>query len=169
MTTRSKRMIYACFSSPRSLPEPETAARSLHPALRVAIFLLIVWIALAVFPSVPFGIGSGLDASWGYALNLAHAQHLVFGQQIVFTFGPLGYLTCPDFELAEPATILVFWMFTYLLFVCGVAHCWIDLPWKTALVCSIALTAMMLVSYAPFERIQIAFIALAVPVAGTRQ
>lgn len=33
---------------------------------------------------------SGLDASWGYALNEAVAQHLIFGRDLVFTYGPLG-------------------------------------------------------------------------------
>ncbi|WP_144144859.1 hypothetical protein [Paraburkholderia sp. BCC1884] len=33
---------------------------------------------------------SGLDASWGYALNEAIAHHLIFGRDLVFTYGPLG-------------------------------------------------------------------------------
>jgi hypothetical protein len=34
--------------------------------------------------------GPGLDLSWMYALNEALARHLIFGRDIVFTFGPLA-------------------------------------------------------------------------------
>ncbi len=33
---------------------------------------------------------AGLDPSWQYALNVAIEQHLVFGRDLIFTFGPLG-------------------------------------------------------------------------------
>ena len=36
------------------------------------------------FPAV------GLDLSWQYALNEATARHLVFGRDVIFTFGPLA-------------------------------------------------------------------------------
>ncbi len=32
----------------------------------------------------------GLDASWAYAFNVAVAKHLVFGRDVIFTFGPLA-------------------------------------------------------------------------------
>ncbi len=34
----------------------------------------------------------GLDAAWSLALSVAHTNHLVYGRDIAFTFGPLGYL-----------------------------------------------------------------------------
>lgn len=52
--------------------------------LSIAVFFLMM---------VPFSVpmpGAGLDASWMYALNEAVAHHLVFGRDLIFTFGPLG-------------------------------------------------------------------------------
>ena len=36
--------------------------------------------------------GNGLDASWELGLNMAKKQGLIFGRDVVFTYGPLGYL-----------------------------------------------------------------------------
>jgi hypothetical protein len=35
---------------------------------------------------------NSLDSSWGAVLSYAHEKHLQFGTDIVFTYGPLGYL-----------------------------------------------------------------------------
>lgn len=61
------------------------------------IFMLIAWIILgtycfiAFFP-IPWGIGVGLDSSWQYALSRAAGEKLIFGKDIIFTYGPFGYL-----------------------------------------------------------------------------
>jgi len=34
----------------------------------------------------------GLDASWAFAISDAAHKQLIFGQDIIFTYGPLGYL-----------------------------------------------------------------------------
>ncbi|MBF0554717.1 MAG: hypothetical protein HQK96_09225, partial [Nitrospirae bacterium] len=55
-------------------------------------------ITIAAFLSLPilFAPLSGrLDDSWKFALHKARLSGLVFGTDIVFTYGPLGYLTCP--------------------------------------------------------------------------
>ncbi|WP_148222894.1 hypothetical protein [Paraburkholderia xenovorans] len=46
--------------------------------------------ALLVIPFLPAMPSSGLDASWGYALNEAIDRRIVFGKDLIFTFGPLG-------------------------------------------------------------------------------
>lgn len=38
---------------------------------------------------------TGVDPSWCYGINAAVANKLVFGRDIVFTYGPLGYLIHP--------------------------------------------------------------------------
>ena len=38
----------------------------------------------------------GVDASWHAALHMAAAAKLSFGSEVVFTFGPLGFLEFPD-------------------------------------------------------------------------
>jgi hypothetical protein len=40
--------------------------------------------------------GTGLDPSWAFALNYAHAKGLVFGRDLVFTYGPWSWLTLPQ-------------------------------------------------------------------------
>jgi len=36
--------------------------------------------------------GTGLDPSWNFGISLAVSNNLIFGKEIIFTFGPLGYL-----------------------------------------------------------------------------
>lgn len=59
-----------------------------------AIFLIgFVALALGAVLIIPFRPempNSGLDPSWRYAINQAVSQGLVFGRDLVFTFGPLG-------------------------------------------------------------------------------
>src|SRR5437868_9859385 len=37
----------------------------------------------------------GLDGSWKIGLHLAAVHGLVFGREVIFTYGPLGFLTQP--------------------------------------------------------------------------
>jgi len=52
--------------------------------------LSIVLTVLVMLPLKPLMPTPGLDTSWAYALNDAVARHLVFGRDLIFTFGPLG-------------------------------------------------------------------------------
>ncbi len=78
---------------------------------RVRSLLTLVWAAIvgiSVIPVVGFVVGTGLDPSWGLGLHMAHAQNLAFGRDIVWTFGPLGFLVSPT--MAYPTTGLsAFW------------------------------------------------------------
>jgi len=47
------------------------------------------------FPAERFPIAAGLDASWTYGINLAAEQGLIFGRDVLFTYGPFGYLRSP--------------------------------------------------------------------------
>ncbi len=49
-----------------------------------------------------------MDGSWVLGLNMAHAARMVFGRDIVFTYGPLGYLAVPIFPEAEPWAVFCF-------------------------------------------------------------
>lgn len=62
----------------------------------------IIWyLLLFIFVLFGFRFGShealhGLDASWAYALNDIHIKgSYIFGKDVFFTFGPLGYLLQP--------------------------------------------------------------------------
>ncbi|MBW4496495.1 MAG: hypothetical protein KME26_26145 [Oscillatoria princeps RMCB-10] len=44
------------------------------------------------FLPFPRGISTGLDPSWKYAISRLAADRAIFGQDIIFTYGSLGYL-----------------------------------------------------------------------------
>jgi hypothetical protein len=56
-----------------------------------ATYVVAGSIAVLSAPS-PLPAGVGLDPAWTVAIARAAAAHLVFGREIVFTYGPLGYL-----------------------------------------------------------------------------
>jgi hypothetical protein len=77
--------------------------------------LPIVWaivvlaaIFVIVAPSPPIVLGAGLDSSWVFGINMAHAHRMVFGRDVLFTYGPLGYLVYPTFPEAEPWAVFAF-------------------------------------------------------------
>jgi len=58
--------------------------------------LLVVSIAAAAcWPPRSVAALPGLDPSWRYLLTAAHGRHLRFGHDLVFTYGPLGWLFSP--------------------------------------------------------------------------
>jgi hypothetical protein len=86
-----------------SLPStPAKVTPIVHTILRFVLALALCLTILAVFipldPSMPV---PGLDTSWMFAMNQAVAQHLVFGRDIIFTFGPYASIYT---ELYHPAT-----------------------------------------------------------------
>jgi hypothetical protein len=76
--------------------------------LQYVLETLSVLILLAVFvPFKPDLPGIGNDASWRLAINQAVAQGLVFGEDIVYTYGPYGSILT---QMYHPATAgLMFW------------------------------------------------------------
>ena len=61
--------------------------------------------------------GSGLDSSWLLALNIAAANKLQFGKDIVFTFGPFGFFWLPVFyDVKLWVLSLTVNLFVHLLF-----------------------------------------------------
>jgi hypothetical protein len=52
----------------------------------------MLYLFLATIPE-PRVIGTGLDPSWRYALHRAALEGMTFGRDIVFSYGPMGYLT----------------------------------------------------------------------------
>lgn len=63
--------------------------------------LLLVSVFAAFLPLTPNLPLAELDSSWAFGLNQAVAQHLRFGQDILFTFGPYAGIYT---ELYHPAT-----------------------------------------------------------------
>ena len=56
----------------------------------------VIWYAVAQFPGrfVPLGPG-GIDPAWQWVVNAAASLGIVFGRDLVFTYGPLAFLMVP--------------------------------------------------------------------------
>lgn len=63
--------------------------------VRIALF---AWVLLIACPIryCRLDSGNGIDATWRFALNYAAAQGSAVASKIIFTMGPLGYLTFPE-------------------------------------------------------------------------
>lgn len=79
-------------TSPATTPPTDWLARLGRPVLRFlgqAVLWVLLWLSLIRLPLLP---SAGLDPSWRLTLDYAFSHHLQFGTDIVFTYGPLGYL-----------------------------------------------------------------------------
>ncbi len=56
---------------------------------------LALWVGLLAFPGSYEPPRSGLDPSWVIGLNLFSWQGFRFGRDLIFTYGPLGYIVRP--------------------------------------------------------------------------
>ena len=85
----------AKLSAPETPAEP-TTARAEKPAVghRLWPWLVAVLVALTflTFPPAPAEIDMNADPSLCMVLHYAHEHHWQFGQDIAYTYGPLGYL-----------------------------------------------------------------------------
>src|SRR5579862_1366778 len=95
-------------SAPRPAPVQPPSAQGPRIDSFLKSTLLLAFILLIVIPAVPFAMGPGLDASWAIGLNMGHFDKMVFGRDIIFTYGPLGYLIAPTFPEAEPWAVFTF-------------------------------------------------------------
>ncbi len=66
--------------------------------------VLLVLMVTPFAPAMPF---EGLDGSWSYAMNVATADGLRFGRDIVFTFGPLASIYTTMYHPATDAMMLL--------------------------------------------------------------
>ncbi len=65
---------------------------------RNLVITLVFWtIGFLTIPNLLPLSGGGLDNSWKIGLNMARISGLQFGKDIVFTFGPLGFMYLPIF------------------------------------------------------------------------
>ncbi len=62
----------------------------------IAKLLLLFAQAALFFPFAIHPTRNGLDPSWQYQLNLVPGSGLIFGRDLLFNYGPLGYLFLPQ-------------------------------------------------------------------------
>lgn len=79
------------------------------PRRRDAAAFVLVGLALAIvgWNELRVDARSGLDPSWGAGLHMAGHHDLAWGREIVFTFGPLGFLRDPTFWYSGSAALAV--------------------------------------------------------------
>ena len=63
---------------------------------KAAFYALLTYAGLLTLPLALYVPGTGLDASWATALNLLPHTHYKFGTDVIFTFGPLGFIAEPQ-------------------------------------------------------------------------
>ena len=90
---------------PTDLPSPPTKPRWLR-IVTSNIFLGFA-LTLVAWPYSPSSLNvvSGIDPSWVTSLAVAAHNRLPFGTQIVFTFGPLGFLQHPQLNYRLTAVL----------------------------------------------------------------
>lgn len=82
-----------------------------------ARFVVIITAALFSIPLLFASLSGSVDDSWKFAIHKAKLSGLVFGTDIVFTYGPLGYLTCPIYiDRGLWLNTLLYTMVTHVLF-----------------------------------------------------
>jgi len=84
-------------------------------ALRWLLMLSVTYAALISLPPPVRFYGTGLDPSWVLGLNWARAAGLVAGRDIVFAYGPLGYLAFPEPGSGAPFLALAGRLGLYLI------------------------------------------------------
>jgi hypothetical protein len=73
-----------------------SACRLLRGDTTVA--LLTAFVLALTFLTIPrIPLSNGMESSWGAVLSYAHQRGLLFGTDIVYTYGPLGFLTISHF------------------------------------------------------------------------
>jgi hypothetical protein len=65
------------------------------------LIALLSWHALALEPQ------PGLDSSWQAALHMALHDKITFGDHLIFTYGPLGFLSVPTLWYVDTGSIAI--------------------------------------------------------------
>lgn len=85
-------------------PADPWAEEPLQPAgkgfLWIVVSALLLTVLLSPVPRLPLGTND--DSSWSAVLGYAHEMGLQFGSDVVFTYGPLGFLLTPYYSVAAP-------------------------------------------------------------------
>ncbi len=81
------------------------------------IWAVVFYYAVAQWPGGHAPIDTGLDASWIYGMNVLFNAGPVFGREVSFTYGPLGFLLNPCAVEGNLARALFFWIAVHLAIV----------------------------------------------------
>lgn len=96
---------------------------------------LVAYIAILLLPRNPGVVSLSLDTSWSLTLQWAYLQGLQFGKDIIFTYGPLGFLEVGDVLLPDgPLWPIIGWqLVSRALLIAAVLYATKELPtWTRA-------------------------------------
>lgn len=126
-------------------------AKLLHPPGWLLFPLAVIIFSAFYVPWLPYHIFSkGLDASWIEALHYAFETKKQFGSEIVFTYGPLGFLA---FWMYIPTTYHWIFIIHTLLFILYSEACWhlIRQQIFNAWACFFIFAGVFITSFPPHE------------------
>lgn len=81
-------------TSPHSLPFAQTFLLRARSG-RARLWLFSLGLAFASWPVSGIAPAIGIDPSWSAGLQIATERHMDFGRDVLFTYGPLGFLSTP--------------------------------------------------------------------------
>lgn len=105
--------------------------------LVVAWAFFVITMAVVFIPFSPLMPGVGLDPSWMLGMNQAVAQGLVFGRDVIFTFGPYSAIYSQSYHPATDQLMLVGSAWLLL----G----WLLMMWRLSARCGVLLCAIIAV------------------------
>ncbi len=79
-------------------------------------FFLLVYIIILAYPFHIYPLTTGVDSSWIFALNHLANSDLLFGKDVIFTSGPLGFLNWPQQIGGNASIALICHLSAWLLF-----------------------------------------------------
>jgi hypothetical protein len=91
--------------------------KCLRQYLRLLLLLPVLYLLFITFQwPYPYSIDVGLDPSWNYAINFLPNSGFIFGRDVVFTYGPLGYLLTTSNIGQNVIYATIFWLFEQIIF-----------------------------------------------------
>ncbi|WP_455283532.1 hypothetical protein [Cupriavidus necator] len=133
------------------------------------IVLLVVIGAVGAFVALnPFMPEAHLDSSWMLSLNEAIANGLVFGRDLIFTFGPFGSIYTKQFHPATDALVLGGGLLLALSFALGILSLARKGRWGYAALVPLILTQLTLPD-SLFLSLPLLFVLLTAELVGERE
>src|SRR3954454_11153073 len=103
----------------------KVAGKDLRPVWKLLAGVYF-WLSFVRLPAT--SVRDSFPQSWASVLSFASAHHLQWGRDVIFTYGPLGFLTS-DYYWGNFFWPILFWGFGFALVISAVlVHFWGQLP-----------------------------------------
>jgi hypothetical protein len=106
-------------------------------ATPTALALVAAGVALATWPVGMYPPTVGLDASWNAGLAMATERGLAFGTEVIFSYGPLGFLQSPTIWFNDLGVLAFVYSSVLYLALCGA------LVWRLSRTLPLLLSALV--------------------------